>query len=56
MQKLFGTEALLNTLNEDPSLSPRELDDAVRDRIREFMGDADLFDDLTTLCVRYTKG
>ncbi len=50
---LFGVDRLLQTLNEDPSLSPAQLDEAVRSRIREFMKDTDLFDDLTTLCLRF---
>jgi sigma-B regulation protein RsbU (phosphoserine phosphatase) len=50
---LFGTEKLLQTLNEDPLLSPAQLDEAVRSNIRDFMKDTDLFDDLTTLCLRY---
>ncbi|MCR5301342.1 MAG: SpoIIE family protein phosphatase [Lachnospiraceae bacterium] len=51
--KLFGEERLLQALNEEPSLSPAQIDEGVRSRIREFMKDTDLFDDLTTLCLRF---
>ncbi len=55
-KEMFKPSGLLSALNEDPFLSPSELDARVRERVREFMGDAELFDDLTTLCIRYKPG
>ena len=51
--KMFGTQGLLDALNEDTSLSPEQLDETVRVRIRGFTNDAEVFDDLTTVCIRY---
>ena len=51
--KMFGKDRLLAVLNEEPALPPAELDKKVRKRLDEFTENAEVFDDLTTLCIRY---
>jgi sigma-B regulation protein RsbU (phosphoserine phosphatase) len=51
--EMFGEEGLLKTLNEGSNLSPEELDNLVRQRVNEFAGEAEQFDDMTTLCFKY---
>ena len=51
--KMFGEDRLLAVLNEEPALPPAELDKKVRKRLDEFTENAEVFDDLTTLCIRY---
>lgn len=50
---LFRKERMLDALNANPSLSPEELDKAVRESVNGFVGDAEQFDDITSLCLRY---
>ena len=50
---LFGTERMLEALNKDAALSPRELLGKVRRAVDAFVGDAEQFDDLTMLCLEY---
>ena len=50
---LFKKERMLDALNINPSLSPEELDKVVREKVDEFVGDAEQFDDITSLCLRY---
>ena len=50
---MFGEERMLSALNERGDLPVDELDGLVRKRISEFVGDAEQYDDLTTLCFRY---
>ena len=51
--EMFGEERLLDALNEANTLSVDKIDEHVRERISEFVGDAEQFDDITTLCFRY---
>ncbi len=51
--EMFGMERLAKALNEVVGLSPEEIDNHVRERIAEFVGEAEQFDDITTLCFRY---
>lgn len=51
--ELFGVERAVEALNEDPNRSPEELLKAVDDAVWRFVGDADQFDDLTMLCLRF---
>ncbi len=51
--EMFEERGMLSALNEDPSLTPKELDERVRSRIAGFVGDAEQFDDITTLCFQY---
>ncbi len=52
-EEMFQKERLLEVLNENPDAEPRELDILVRQRISEFVADAEQFDDMTTLCLKY---
>jgi serine phosphatase RsbU (regulator of sigma subunit) len=51
--ELFGTDRMLDVLNEAPDRSPEELCKAMEDSAMAFTGEAPQFDDLTLLCVRY---
>jgi len=51
--ELYGTDRLLEALNRDPDAEPEEILDHVSDSIREFVGDAEQFDDITMLCMKY---
>ena len=52
-EELFGVERTLHALNDDPDSDPRADIEAVDASIRQFVGEAPQFDDLTMLCVRY---
>ena len=52
-EEMYGRDRMLDTLNTDPERTPKELDEAVRENIKVFVGEADTFDDTTTLCIRY---
>ncbi len=51
--ELFGNDRMLAALNENPDGTPKELDNAVRTRIYQFVKDAPQFDDITMLCLKY---
>ena len=51
--ELYGTDRLLEALNRDPDADPEEVLDHVSNSIREFVGDAEQFDDITMLCMKY---
>lgn len=51
---LFGTDRMLDALNQtDGSASPEETLRSVRSAISGFVGDAEQFDDLTMMCIKY---
>jgi serine phosphatase RsbU (regulator of sigma subunit) len=52
-EKFFDMKGMLESLNRDPSRTPKELDEAVRADISSFAGEAAQFDDITMLCIRY---
>ncbi|MCR5235695.1 MAG: serine/threonine-protein phosphatase [Lachnospiraceae bacterium] len=52
-EEMFQKERLLDVLNENPDAEPRELDILVRQRVSEFVADAEQLDDMTTLCLKY---
>ena len=52
-QEMFGNDRMLATLNQDPDGSPQELLETMRHSVREFVGDAEQFDDITMLCIEY---
>ena len=52
---LFGTQRMLDALNEKPDGSPEELLGAVRRSVDAFAGGAEQFDDLTMLCLNTKK-
>ena len=47
--ELFGSDRMVDALNENPDAAPDELLVTVRRRIDEFVGDAPQFDDITML-------
>ena len=51
--ELFGTDRMLEALNEDPTAPPEQILCHVRDAVDAFVKDAEQFDDLTMLCVEY---
>ena len=51
--ELFGTDRMLDALNQNPELHPEGLCKAMVAAIDEFVGEAPQFDDLTMLCIRY---
>ena len=52
-EQLFGTERMLEALNQDPDAAPDQLLQNMTDAIDAFVGEAPQFDDLTMLCVKY---
>ena len=53
-EKLFGTERIVDALNESPDASPKEILDTVNKAVDRFVGNAAQFDDLTMLCIKNT--
>ena len=51
--EMFEMERLTQALNEKKEASLKEQDDFLRQRVAEFAGDAEQFDDITTLWFRY---
>ena len=54
-EQLFGSERMLEALNEDPAASPQTLLKNVRTRVDDFAGSADQFDDITMMCLRINE-
>ncbi len=54
--ELYGTERMLQTLNEKPDAAPRELLERVKASIDTFVGEAPQFDDITMLGFTYFGG
>ena len=52
-QTLFGLERLTEALNRDPEASPEALLAQVSAAVRDFVQEAEQFDDLTMLCLEY---
>ena len=52
-KELFGTDRMLEALNEVPDTSPKEVLERVRAVVDDFVKDAEQFDDLTMLCMEY---
>ena len=53
-EEMFGQERMLEALNEGWFLSVGEIDSLVRNRVNEFCGDTEQYDDITTLVFKYT--
>ena len=51
--ELFGTERMLEALNEDENAAPQTILKNVRRAVDDFVMDAEQFDDLTMLCLEY---
>ncbi|MBR3017872.1 MAG: SpoIIE family protein phosphatase [Clostridia bacterium] len=52
-KELFGTERMLNALNEVKDAAPEDILKGVRRAVDAFVKDAEQFDDLTMLCLQY---
>lgn len=50
----FGEDMLLRALNVEPDGTPEEILGTVRKAVDEFVKDAEQFDDLTMLCMKYS--
>ena len=51
--ELFGTDRMLSALNRDPDAAPEAVLKNVMDGINAFVADAEQFDDITMLCLKY---
>ena len=52
-QELFGTERMLKALNTQPDAAPTQILKNVRAAVDAFVQNAEQFDDLTMLCMKY---
>ena len=52
-REMYGTERLTSALNTCKDCSPEEILSTVKSDVDAFVGDAEQFDDLTMLCIRY---
>ena len=52
-EEMFGEERLVEAVKTAPSTQPEELLPHIRGKISEFVGDAEPFDDITMLAMRY---
>ena len=52
-KQLFGTDRMLEALNAKENRTPEEILSDMNDAVNAFIGDAEQFDDLTMLCIRY---
>ena len=52
-KELFGTDRMIEALNEKPDIEPQEVLKNVRAHVDDFVKDAEQFDDLTMLCLEY---
>ena len=52
-KELFGTDRMIEALNEKPDIAPQEVLKNVRAHVDDFVKDAEQFDDLTMLCLEY---
>ncbi len=50
---MFGTQRMLDALNEQPDASPEQLLANVKNAVDGFVQDAEQFDDLTMLCIDF---
>ena len=51
--KMFGMDAMIDSLEKARELSPKAIIDSVWEDVTAFVGDAPQFDDLTMLCLEY---
>ncbi len=51
--EFYGTERMVNTLNASGADDPTSVLEAMTRDVTEFVGEAEQFDDLTMLCVKY---
>ncbi len=51
--KMYGTARMIEALNSDPKASPKQLLENTRADINKFVKEAEQFDDLTMVCLKY---
>jgi sigma-B regulation protein RsbU (phosphoserine phosphatase) len=51
--ELYGTDRMIDALNEDPMAAPEQILQNVRTAVDAFVQEAEQFDDLTMLCIEY---
>lgn len=51
--EMFREERITDTLNRDAGAAPENLVCGMCDSVKNYMGDAEQFDDITMLCFRY---
>lgn len=54
-EELFGTYNMLNSLNKEPQLEPKELLKKMQNSLEEFVGDGDQFDDITMMAIKMSE-
>lgn len=52
-ETLFGTDRMLEALNSDPNAEPEKVLENVKNAIQNFVKDAEQFDDITMLALKY---
>ncbi|MBR0119899.1 MAG: serine/threonine-protein phosphatase, partial [Eubacterium sp.] len=52
-EEQFGADRLLSSINQTDDPDPKEIISGMRSAIEKFTGDAEQFDDLTMLCLKY---
>ena len=52
--EMFGTDRMIDAINENRDKNPEEEIKAVREAVDAFVGEAERFDDMTMLCLEYT--
>ncbi len=52
-EKMFGTDRIVDTLNKDPEADPETILHEMRNAVKDFVEEAEQFDDLTMLCMEY---
>ena len=52
-EKMFGTDRIVDTLNKDPEADPEMILGNMREAVKDFVEEAEQFDDLTMLCMEY---
>jgi sigma-B regulation protein RsbU (phosphoserine phosphatase) len=51
--KMFGTEKMLDALNQDAAAPPQQILANVKAAVEDFVQGAEQFDDMTMLCLEY---
>ena len=54
-EQVFGVNRLCEALNRQPDAKPEQAIQTVREAVSGFVQDAEQFDDMTMLCMEYTK-
>lgn len=52
-QELFGTDRMIDALNKNLNVTPKEVLENVKEAVNDFVKEAEQFDDLTMLCLEY---